>query len=186
MQEEHESCEGIIGLCEANRIDLLIPAYSLMEPLETLIRRDKDRSRLAESIGNEFKQLARSVPYKTETTTFQGVVSLLTRSGSEERERLSAIRNRLLQTAHIIPLDSHILALADTSDRQHGLSPQDAVVYASVLWHLETFPPGKACFINRNPKDFEDPDLRDALSSHNCKLLFKFADGFAYIQNAVM
>jgi predicted nucleic acid-binding protein len=185
MQEEHESCKHIVELCEDGKVQLIVPAYSLVEPLETLIRHDNDRKKLADSIGSAFLQLGRSAPYKTETNAFQGVVSLLTRSGSEERERLSAIRKLLLEIAEIIPLDADILALASESERQHGLSPQDAIVYASVLHHLETFPSHKNCFLNRNSKDFEDPDLKDALANYNCKLLYKFTHGLAYIQNAV-
>ena len=35
LQEQCSSCEKILSLCEARRIQLLIPAYSLAEPYET-------------------------------------------------------------------------------------------------------------------------------------------------------
>lgn len=37
-QEQFESCEEILSLCEAGRIRLDVPAFSLAEPNETLAR----------------------------------------------------------------------------------------------------------------------------------------------------
>ena len=39
LQEQSASCEEILGLCEAGRVQLVVPAYSLAEPYETLVRR---------------------------------------------------------------------------------------------------------------------------------------------------
>jgi hypothetical protein len=36
LQEQHASCEDILRLCEAGKAQLIIPAYSLAEPHETL------------------------------------------------------------------------------------------------------------------------------------------------------
>ena len=46
LQEQHASCEDILRLCEAGRMQLVIPAYSLAEPYETLVRRHKQRQRI--------------------------------------------------------------------------------------------------------------------------------------------
>ena len=38
LQEHHESCEKIIQLCEASKVKLILPAYTLVEPYETIMR----------------------------------------------------------------------------------------------------------------------------------------------------
>ena len=41
LQEQHASCEALLRLCEEGGIQLVIPAYSLAEPYETLTRRHR-------------------------------------------------------------------------------------------------------------------------------------------------
>jgi hypothetical protein len=43
LQEQHASCEDILRLSEAGNAQLIIPAYSLVEPYETPIRRHRQR-----------------------------------------------------------------------------------------------------------------------------------------------
>lgn len=38
LQEQQESCQKLLDLAEAGRINLILPAFSLTEPYETLIR----------------------------------------------------------------------------------------------------------------------------------------------------
>ena len=65
------------------------------------------------------------------------------------------------------------------------LSPPDSIVYASVLHHLSTTTPAKSCFLNRNSKDFDDPDIVDELDGYNCKMLPRFDSGHKYIQSQI-
>ncbi len=61
------------------------------------------------------------------------------------------------------------------------MSGQDAVVLASVLAHLDQHAPDESCFLNRNSKDFDDPDIRERLDVRGCKFLTKFEDGLQYV-----
>ena len=45
VQEQEASCENLLQVCEAGRAKLIIPAYSLVEPYETLVRRHTQRRR---------------------------------------------------------------------------------------------------------------------------------------------
>ena len=56
-QEQFESCEKILSLCEAGRIRLVVPAFSLAEPNETLARRKKQRKRMKEEFDLELDRL---------------------------------------------------------------------------------------------------------------------------------
>ncbi len=55
------------------------------------------------------------------------------------------------------------------------------LVYAAVLSHLQQHQTAQSCFLNRNSKDFDDPDLVEELNIHNCKLLARFDTGYQFI-----
>ncbi len=186
LQEQNESCENILSLCKSGKINLIIPAFCVAEPYETLGRRAKNRSKLAREVAVEFKQLSRSTPYKDgdEFNALQSVTGLLTRSAKEEELRLQQTLNQILERAQIIPLESKILIQAAKFRETLGLAPQDSIVYASIFQNL-TISGSKetACFLNRNSSDFDDPDIVDTLSKYSCKVLFRFDTGFDYIKS---
>lgn len=183
LQEESEFCEQLLEIAERGEAQLVLPAYSLVEPYETLIRHDKNRKRLATDLENELNQLDRSQPYKSEINPHRTLIQLLIRSGEEEQKRLINVRNTLLATADIIPLSLGIIDSAQLHEAEHGLSPQDAIVYASTLWHLDQTQTPISCFINRNSKDFNDPDIETALANFNCKALYNFTNGLGYVMS---
>jgi len=185
LQEQYESCEKILALAEAGEIKLILPAYSLIEPYETLSRYARNRNRLSNELGTELKQLSRSEPYRESVDMLQKVTGFLVRSQEEEKTRLRSTLGRLLATAEIIPLTSEILASATAYQSDHDLSPQDSIVYGSVLGHLRASVAPTKCFLNRNSKDFDDPDIVDTLASHNCKVIFTFEAGHRYISSQI-
>lgn len=185
LQEQYESCERIVELCESGKAHLVIPAYSLVEPHETIVRYAKNRTKISNDLAKEVKQLSRSKPYQEETDALQGVTGFLIRSQEEEKERLRITIERLLKGSTVVPLDSEILISARKCQLDHDLSPQDSIVYASVLKHLSTSSSEANCFLNRNSKDFDDPDIVDVLNGHGCKMLFSFDDGYSYISSQI-
>jgi hypothetical protein len=56
---------------------------------------------------------------------------------------------------------------------------------ASVLTHLEIHRPPESCFLNRNSKDFDDPDIRERIEKHECRFFAKFEDGLRYILSRI-
>ena len=63
LQEQHASCEEMVRLGEAGRIQLIIPVYSLAEPYETLTSRHRQRKRMKAELDTELRQLARTTTY---------------------------------------------------------------------------------------------------------------------------
>lgn len=185
LQEQHESCEKIIELCEASKVNLVLPAYSLVEPYETIIRYAKNRAKISNDLATEVKQLSRSKPYQEEIEALQQINAFLVRSQEEERERLRNTVDRLLAVTEIIPLNTQILNESNKYQLAYDLSPQDSIVYASVLQHLNDSSSSVSCFLNRNSKDFDDPDIVDALDKHDCKMLFSFNSGYGYVSNKI-
>ncbi|HMB90263.1 MAG TPA: hypothetical protein VKP65_05405, partial [Rhodothermales bacterium] len=110
------------------------------------------------------------------------LTALFIRSQEEERHRLQHVLEQLLAMAELIPLSAAIISDAHAYQQQ-GFSPQDAVVYASVLSHLSAHEDDEKVFLNRNSKDFDDPDVQDQLEGLDCNMLFRFDDGLGYIRH---
>lgn len=180
-QEQQSSCDSILRHCGLGAAQLAIPAYSLIEPYETLVRRHNERTRIKRDLDKELKQMVRSPGLAERMARFEDMVGLLTDSAVEEASRLEEARSRLLGVAQVIPADAAVLASAVRYRALHALSPQDAVVYASVLADLVAEGPERSCFLNRNTKDFGNPGIVQELLVRNCKLLPRFDSGLAYL-----
>ena len=183
LQEEHQHCLQIIELCRQGLAHLTIPAYCLAEPHETRIRRHKDRMALKEKLAAELRQLSRTQTYQAQTTAMDQITAFLIRSTEEETARLASTVNEVLAIANVIPLTKDVLTAAMTLEKEHGLRPQDSIVYASIVADLEKTDAGDKCFLNKNSKDFDDPDIVAALTARNCTLLARFESGLGYIQS---
>lgn len=181
LQEQHASCEEILRLSETGAAQIVIPAYSIAEPYETLVRRHRQRKRMKVELDNELRQLARTRDYTQRLSGFRDLIALLIDSADEGAKRLEEVRTRLLKVAEVIPLEVQTLTSATSYQAVHGLSPQDAIVYATVLSHLKLHSASQSCFLNRNYKDFADPDLVEELNAHKWRLLSQFDTGHQFI-----
>ena len=83
LQEESASCEAILQLAENGAIKLAMPAFSLGEPYETLVRRHGERRGLVSKLESEFKQLRRSSPYAAALEKADALTELLAASGEQ-------------------------------------------------------------------------------------------------------
>lgn len=182
VQEQFESCEGILSLCEAGRTSLFVPAYSLAEPYETLTRRQKQRTKMKEKFDRELVQIARSTTFQDQLRGFRDLTALLINVADEAAKRLEEVRARILTAACVIPLDSSVLADATQYQKEHDFSAQDALVYSSVVSHLKRDTATENCFLNKNSRDFDDQSIVDELRSYNCKLLPRLDSGYGFIR----
>ena len=185
LQEQSASGEAILRLGEERRVHLVVPAYALVEPYETLTRRHKQRREMKKDFDVELGQLARTATYTDRLNGLRDLTALLIQSADEAERRLEEVRSRLLNTAEVIPLDAAVLAASAAPRREHGLSPQDALVYAAVLSHLQRVRPAQSCFLNRDSKDFNDPHIVEQLGRYSCKLFPRFDSGHQFILNAL-
>lgn len=186
LQEQYKSCGNIISDCQEGKTNLVIPAYCLVEPYETLIRRTKTRQKLKEDIKTQLEELARSEPYKEDVAALKSdLTNLLAGSSDEDNERLREVLSQILSLAEVIPLAPCILTSAFGFESSLNLSPQDSIVYTSVISHLSVTEVEKKCFLNRNSRDFDTPDIVEALDNYGCKMLFSFNNGYNYIQSQI-
>ncbi len=186
QQEQWVSCEQILELCQTGQSKLIIPAYSLAEPHEKLNRQAKSRRKLKQSLDSELRQLSRTIPYQSRIKSIQDIASLLIQSNAEEQQRFIDCRERLLHTGEIIPLTAAILLEAAAYEVPYNLGAQDALIYASVISHLRQYKPQTACFLNRNSKDFDIPNIVDELQALNCKMIPRFDHGYNFLQSGLL
>ena len=182
-QEQRASCEQILQMCEAGQAHLIIPAYCLAEPHEKLSRQARNRQELQRSLNVELRQLLRTASYASRIKSIQDLASLMVQSNEEERNRFIQCRERLLDVGEIVALTAEILSEAASYETTYDLTPQDALVYASVIAHLRRDRPQQACFLNRNSKDFDSPDIVDELNQFNCRMIPRFDDGYGFFQS---
>ena len=91
-QKQCGSCEKILELCEAQKANLIIPAYSLAEPHETLIRRKKKRQELQQSLDKELRELSRTKSYQNRLDSIKDIRSLIVQSSQEIGEIFAKYR----------------------------------------------------------------------------------------------
>ena len=182
-QEQCSSCEQILKLVETEQAKLIIPAYSLAEPHEKLTRQARKRKELQRLLNAELTQLSRTDSYKSRIKSIQDIASLMVQSNEEEKHRFSQYRKRIFNIGEIVALTADILKEAVSHESAYDLTPQDALVYASVVNHLRCYKPPQACFLNRNSKDFDNPDIEEELNQFNCKIFLQFERGYSYIQS---
>ena len=180
LQEQSDSCERILGLAETDGVHLVIPAYCLAEPYEVLTRRRKRRTKMKRELDAEFGQIARTETQADRLREFHDMTGLLTTSVEEEEKRLDQVYSRLAKTVEVIPLDAEVLAMSRECRSEHDFSPQDSIVYASVLSHLALSPATRSCFLDKD-KDFHDQHVIDELAGYGCELLRDFGAGYGFI-----
>jgi hypothetical protein len=181
QQEQCDSCDAILDLAVAGVISLVVPAFSLAEPHQALALKEKARNRLSNELRPHILELARSKPYRAVPDDFMALTSVLIRSAEQEREGLQRAIAGLLSTAEIMPLDSGALIAAAQLQQTLAMSGPDAIVLASVLRHLQNATPAESCFLSRNSKDFDDPDVRDQLDRFGCLYFARFDQALRFI-----
>ena len=181
-QEQCESCEKLVRIAAAGSIRLVVPAFSLAEPHITLMRKGNERTRLSAELQKQLSELGRSKPYREAPSNFSELAALLIRSAERERAGLQHAIEGMLRAAEVIPLDSDVFHQAGGIQVAFDMSAQDSIVLASVIRHLAGTKPVKSCFLNRNTKDFDDPNVREMLDEFDCRFFGRFDDGLHYIE----
>ena len=184
-QEQMGSCREILSLAESGAFELAIPAFSVAESYETQTRRSRLRNELCDDIERELVLLSRSEQYSEIASSGRDVSSLLRESAQEDKERLDAVLVKVLECAATVPVGGEALRSAIELQGSFGLKPSDSIIYTSVLNHMSSALGETKCFLNRDARDFNIPNIREQLRAHNCRLISSFDDGLNFIQNAL-
>ena len=182
-QEQSKSCEQILQLAETEQVKLILPAYSIAEPHEKLNRQATKRKKLQNELNIELRQLSRSKTYNSRIESIRDLARLIAQSNEEEWQRFVLYRDRLLNYAEFIALDLKVLQVAVSFEELYNLNSQDAIVLASVISHLQITKPNRACFPNKNTKDFDSLDVVQALLELNCRMIPRFDHTLKFLQS---
>jgi hypothetical protein len=181
LQEESNHCEKILQLAEVGKVNLILPAFAIAEPFSAWVGRKRQRQQLHEKLGQELRELGRSEPYARARETFQDVTKALLISSEEEKSRLDGVILRVLDQSYLIPIEASVVKNAIEFQTKYKLSPQDSIIYASVLLHLSDIQNDEKCFITKNSKDFASPDVIQGLLDLGCGLATNFGHGYGII-----
>jgi predicted nucleic acid-binding protein len=184
QQEEAGHAEAIVALADRQAIELVVPAWSLGEPHETLGRRIKDRKSTAGTLQEEAIQLERSRLSSGLAETAAFLSNALGQRGHDEALSLERTLTRLLTAATVLPLSKSVVEAAVRFRGEFKLSPQDALVFASVDEHLRRLAKGPKVFINMDT-DFFKSEIRAHFQQLECKLLSRIATARQFLENEV-
>lgn len=152
--------------------------------MATITQRGRKREDLSKSLTGTLRELRHSKPHEEVVFELQSVPAILTNIAKKEFSLLQSTVKRLLGMRKLIELNGAIYEQAIIYEFLFGLSPQDSIIYASVISDLihrdrkET-----KYFISRNWKDFRDFGIKYELESYNCQYVENFNVGPSLIQS---
>jgi predicted nucleic acid-binding protein len=183
QQEQFEHAERILQLAENKHLRLVVPACSLMEPYQTLIRRRHERKEFRRRLQDEIKLLERSALHNRMNATSEHIAQILDAGTEIEMESLEKTIDRLMRICTVPELSLEIVRLGQAMQLGYGLEPQDAIVFASIDTVLNGLGTSTKVFVNKNSKDFATPLIEGRLEKHGCRLITSFSNACEYIQN---
>jgi predicted nucleic acid-binding protein len=178
-----DDCRRLLDLVRDRRIQIAVPSFALIEARLAWHRNVKRRDRLHATVRAELNELARSRPLIDIPAQSQAFVAALIDTAQQDRVRLESAIEELARLSTVMPILPSTLAEALDVERRLGLSPQDALVYASVIDHIRTGPSGEVLFVTQNRRDFLV--VQDELATFGCKLLFAFDAAEGYVRSKI-
>lgn len=176
-QSEHEVCERIRRGAGTATYALYLPQYALAEVFEKLRplrnRRDEYRRYILEEISQHRREDASDATKMDDLT--QALTTLLEERTQQQTQRLYLVASELAQEAATLTLSPAVIQQAHSLSQSHSLSPQDGLVYASILDGMQRLPhQAPKLFISRNKDDFGKPSIRAELQGLGCEYLASF------------
>lgn len=99
QQEQHQACEALVDLATRHRIELVLPGFALLEPYQTLVRREKEGKQLRQQLSSRAKQLERTASIAADVPGLYRSSELLVRAEQEASKRFRDTRASLLTVA---------------------------------------------------------------------------------------
>jgi predicted nucleic acid-binding protein len=169
LRPTSDNCHRLLDLAQDHRIDIVVSSFALVEARLAWQRNAKRRNRLHAAVRTELGELSRSRPLVDIPIQSQAFVAALIDTAQQDRARLEIAVETLAGIGTVTLTPSPTLARAYEVEQRLGLSPQDALVYASVIQHIESHASRDKLFVTQNRRDFLV--VEDDLANYDCKLL---------------
>lgn len=187
-QREAALCDAIVELAERKTIELVLPGFCIAEAYMSLAEKNRRRGALAAELDAELRQIDRSREFREEgeiqaLLDGQSTKSIMDRSRIAHLEHLDRTIERIMVVSELIPFDRATYVRARESAVRYKLEkPGDAAVCASVLQYLEAAATGPSVFVEKDRKDFSNPDLQDDLMGRQCTIAFNAGEAFGLLR----
>ena len=178
-----DNCQNLLNLARAKRITLVVPAFSLVEARLAWQRSVRRRNRLHAEVRTELGELSRSRPLTNIAAQSQAFVAALIDTAQQDRARLERAIEDTSDVGTVLSTQTAVVHRAFEIEQSLGLSPQDSLVYATVLDHAKSLESEPKVFVTQNANDFRIPTVEDELAHYNCKLLVAFDTAEAYVRS---
>ncbi|MEA2415200.1 MAG: hypothetical protein QOI58_1857 [Thermoanaerobaculia bacterium] len=182
QQESYESCEEILRLAGNGSISLVLHACCITESYLGWHGINSRRRKFQAELQNHLREMSRSASYRGLAHQYRNVLDALVAGREESRLRIVDAITSIETHGSTIPLTFEIIYLVDLHEEAYSLSPQDALVLASVKSHAEQRS-GPKCFVTKDT-DFNKPEIRNELGPE-CGLLMNFDDAVAHIKRRI-
>jgi len=184
LQAESHACERILELCKGGNAEIMIPAFSIVEPYWKIFGNKSKRINFRDELRKDRTQLSRTTGYESEIKQIEEIDAILNRVIDEEQKRYVAVRERILDVATVIPLDGSVL---ERCSEFQMLFKQytDTVVCASIISHHENSVSDKACFLSKDKEAFLDPLVEQLFNDRHCSIFSGFGEGLGFILKSV-
>lgn len=198
-QEQAIFADAILKAAEAKKIELAFPSFALSEPFTTVMHRRGERRRQYDAFLKMLDQIKRSEAFKKIALDVEQLIDVLKQAQKNDFDPLHATIERMLAIGRVIEITTPIFQQALTYQTSLDLSPQDSIIYSSIVSDLAArVPDEEKCFISRDKKAFfgedirsEESDVKDKLLSksrirnelkkYHCRYISTFDDGLKFI-----
>jgi predicted nucleic acid-binding protein len=184
MQESYESCQEILRLAGSRSISLVLPACCITESYLTWHRKNTERQQFHTQLQAYLAELSRSAPNRGLADQYREAMAALIAGSDESRDRLLAAIASVGADGEMIPVTTSTMLMVGLHEDAHSLSPQDALVLASVKSHSETRA-GRKCFVTKDRNFARKCKESAELSVDQCDVLNDFAHALSYIKSAL-
>lgn len=177
QQEDSLACERILAGAQAGHYTLHVPQYALAEVFEVLRRRRQERATYHNYVLEQVAQHRREsdVDAADQDTLVQLLGNLLQARTQAQTRRVFDLVAQLVAEAVGPALTAAVVREAAESQARYQLTPQDALVWASVVTELRALPPlVPKLLVTRNDSDFRKPAIVETLRGLNCHLISNF------------
>jgi predicted nucleic acid-binding protein len=184
LRSTSDDCQRLLNLAGDGKISLVVPAFALIEARLAWQRNVKRRNRLHDDVRVELGELSRSRPLIDIGSRSQAFVAALIDTAEQDRRRLESAVHALLGQATVLPTEPSVVRQAHLTELLYDLSPQDSIVYTTVIDHARRNGEPKV-FVTQNANDFRVPQIEEELAKHGCKLLFTFDAAERYVRSEI-
>jgi hypothetical protein len=180
-QEQVAPAEELLNLAEGRRIEIVFPAFCLIEPFWTIGNRADQRETLRKQLNQELTRLSRSDSHRELVANLNVAIQPMVELVHLEQRSFESTARQMLGVGKAIEMGQEIVESALSYQSRYGLTFFDAVVYSAIISDIvQRGDPGPKCFVSKDKKAFFN---LEEFKSHNCRYISSFEEALKFSRN---